>query len=149
AAVAIPIILWLCMQGGILFFLLVAVLSAIALLEFYALASAKGAKPMAVLGVIAGVFVNLAFFSTKLHGYIAGMLGVPGIPWPTPTQFLMMSLLTAMVVLSLVELFRNKGSGILNIATTIMGVMYVSLFFGTFIGIRELFIPLDFPFYRT
>jgi len=29
-----------------------------------------------------------------------------------------------------------------------MGLVYISLFFGTFIGLRELFVPLDFPMLR-
>lgn len=148
AIVAIPLILWICMAGGIAFFLFVAVCSTVALREFYALARAKGANPIVIPGLIAGFFVNLSFFTTKLHGYLASLFDVPGIPFPSPTQFLLMTLILVTVILGLIELFRNNGSAILNLATTIFGVLYVSLLFGSFIGIRELFIPLDFPFFR-
>jgi phosphatidate cytidylyltransferase len=148
AIVAIPIILLICMLGGWYFLLFVAIASAMALIEFYSLVQSKGAKPLVVLGVISGVFVNLAFYNEKLHEFIAGILGVGGVPFPTSSQFLMITLLLSIAIFGLVELFRNNGSAILNLATTIMGVLYISLFFGAFIGIRELFIPLDFPFLR-
>ncbi|MFI5253519.1 MAG: phosphatidate cytidylyltransferase [Bacteroidota bacterium] len=148
AAIAIPIILFICMQGGWFFFIFIALASAFALKEFYSLVQTKGAKPMVTLGVISGVFVNCSFYVTKLHIMIAGLLGVSGVPFPTSAQFLLITLLISIAVFGLVELFRNNGSAILNLSTTIMGVLYIPLFFGAFIGIRELFIPLDFPMMR-
>jgi phosphatidate cytidylyltransferase len=44
-----------------------------------------------------------------------------------------------------VELFRNRGSALMNLAATLFGVLYVSLSLGAVIGLRELFIPADFP----
>ena len=148
AVVAIPIIIFICLRGGGWFFFFVSLASTVALFEFYSLVRSKEARPLVVLGLISGVLVNLSFFAPKLHAFIADMLGVSGVPFPTSTQFLLITLLMSIAVFSLVELFRNNGSAILNLATTIMGVLYIPLFFGTFIGIRELFIPLDFPFLR-
>jgi len=148
AAVAIPLIVLICMKGGLYFFLFVALISALALIEFYSLVKTKEAKPLVVLGVISGFFINCSFFAPKLHEIIADALGVSGVPFPTSTQFLLITLLLSIAILSLVELFRNNGSAILNLSTTIMGILYIPLFFGAFIGIRELFIPLDFPFVR-
>jgi phosphatidate cytidylyltransferase len=150
AVVAIPIILWICMAGGIAFFLFVAVISAVALTEFYGLARGKGADPQVPLGVAAGFFVNLSFYYPAVKTLITGFFqdrGMP-IPYPTQTQLLMMTFLVAVVVLSIVELFRNKGSAILNLGTTFLGILYISLFFGTFIGLRELYVPGDFPVLR-
>jgi phosphatidate cytidylyltransferase len=127
--VAIPIILLLCMAGGVYFFLFVALVSAVALHEFYRLAAAKGAKPMVALGLLAGFAVNLTFF-----------LGLASRP-----PLLTTVLLVTVIVLSLRELFRNEGSAILNLSTTLLGVLYVSLFFGTLIGIRQLFVAGAFP----
>ena len=54
ALVAIPIILWLTMLGGyFFFFFLIAVISSLALYEFYGLAEAKGAAPLKTLGIAA------------------------------------------------------------------------------------------------
>jgi phosphatidate cytidylyltransferase len=130
--VAIPIIFFLCMTGGLSFFSFIAVVSAVALREFYTLAEAKGARPLVTLGIIGGFFVNLSFFQA----------------WLPHTQLLVIVLLIVVLVFSLRELFRNQGSALLNLSTTLFGVLYISLFFGTLIGLRELFAPAVFPVRR-
>jgi len=147
AAIAIPIIILICMAGGLYFFLFVAVVSGIALIEFYNLAAAKGAKPLVVMGVIAGFFVNLSFYYPKLHTFVVGWFDSMGmaIPFPSQSQLLGIILILMIVVMCLIELFRGNGSALLNLSTTIMGILYISMFFGTFIGIRELFIVADPP----
>ena len=45
AVVAIPLIIAICMAGGVYFFLFIAAASWIALREFYKLVEAKGVKP--------------------------------------------------------------------------------------------------------
>jgi phosphatidate cytidylyltransferase len=130
--VTIPLIFLLCMAGGPYFFSFVAIVSAVALREFYALAEAKGAKPLVILGIIGGFAINLAFF----------------LPHPSQPPLLEIVLLVIGVVFSLRELFRNQGSPVLNLSTTLFGVLYISLFFGTLIGIRQLFVPAVFPVSR-
>jgi phosphatidate cytidylyltransferase len=130
--VAIPLILLLCMAGGLYFFGFIAIASAVALREFYALAEAKGAKPLLVLGIIGGFFINLSFF----------------LPWPSQPPLLVIVLLLITIVVSLRELFRDQGSAVLNLSTTLFGLLYVSLFFGTLIGIRQRFVPAMFPVLR-
>lgn len=127
--VAIPIILLLSMAGGLYFFVFVAAVSAVALHEFYRLAAAKGAKPMVALGLIAGFAINVSFF-----------LGLHSQP-----PLVVTVLLITVIAFGLRELFRNEGSAILNLSTTLLGVVYISLFFGTFIGIRQLFVAGSFP----
>ena len=149
AIVGIPLLLFLAMQGGVLFFIFVALVSGLALHEFYALARAKGVFPQAGLGLAFGLCVNVAFFYGKLQYAILGVLVERGIevPLPTMTQFLMILYLLFVPVILLVELFRNKPQAIMNAASTVFGVSYVSLFLGTLVGIRELFVPADFPVY--
>ncbi len=130
--VAIPLILLLCMVGGVPFFLFVAAASAVALREFYGLAEAKGARPLVLLGIIAGFAVNTAFF----------------LPASTHRSLLVVTLLVSMIAFSLRELFHNEGSAVINLSTTVFGVLYISLFFGTLIGIRQLFTPALFPMSR-
>jgi len=117
AVVAIPVILVLCMSGGIYFFAFVAVASAVALHEFYVIARAKGAKPMVVLGVISGFLINLSFLHYRLRSAIAGWFQTHGIEiaFPSQAQLLLITLILIVVVLSLVELFRNNGSPLLNL----------------------------------
>ncbi|MBI1803543.1 MAG: phosphatidate cytidylyltransferase [Ignavibacteriae bacterium] len=150
AAVAIPIIVFICMAGGLYFFGFIAIVSAVALREFYALAEAKGAKPLVVFGLIGGFFVNLSFYHVRLRTFLTGIFEARGItiPFPSQAQLLVITLLIIVIVFSIRELFRDKGSAVLNLSTTLFGILYVSLFFGTFIGLRELFVPADFPVLR-
>jgi phosphatidate cytidylyltransferase len=150
AVIGIPVIVFLSIIGGIYFSIFVSILSAIALHEFYKLTVKKNAQPLIILGIIAGLFVNLSFYYVPIRDLIvesANSCGI-SIPYPTQTQLLFMILLIFIVVVLLVELFRNRGSVILNSSVTIFGVLYVSLFLGTLIGLRELFIPFDFPMSR-
>ena len=150
AVVAIPVIVVLCMVGGIPFFIFVALASAVALWEFYRLSESKGAKPLTRLGILAGFVLNLSFFQPRLQILLSGLLVRIGIalPFPSQAQFLLISLVVIVVVLLLVELFRNNGSAILNLSATFFGLVYIPMFFGTFIGLREIFGPADFPVLR-
>ena len=150
AVVAIPIILFLCMSGGIYFLGFIVLASAMALREFYKLAETKGAKPLVAMGLVSGFFVNLSFYHAKLQIFVASLFNSMGIaiPFPTQAQLVLITFLVVVVALSLIELFRNDGSSLLNLSTTIMGILYISFFFGTFIGLRELFVPMDFPMLR-
>lgn len=150
AAVAIPIIVLICMAGGIWFFGFVALASAVALREFYGLARAKGARPNAGLGIAAGFAVNLAFYYPDLSTFCIGLLHDAGwrAPFPTQSQLLLIVLLAVVLVLAIDALFGNRGPAIAGVTATLAGVFYVSLFFGTFIGLRELFVQGDFPAHR-
>jgi phosphatidate cytidylyltransferase len=128
--VAIPIIYFLCMAGGPYFFAFVALVSAVALREFYALTEAKGARPLLVLGISGGFVVNLSFF---IHP--ASFAHLASRPVLVP------ALLVLVIACTLWELFRkpdSRSSALLNLSTTLFGVLYVSLFFGTLIGVREI-----------
>ena len=145
AVVAIPLILLICNAGGFYFFAFVAVISGVALSEFYGLAKAKGVKAMTVMGVIGGLCIDAAFYHRSLQTFIVGLFESYGvaIPFPGQAELVLIVLLSVIVILSLVELFRNDGSALLNLATTIFGLCYVSLFLASFIGIRELFTVQD------
>ncbi|MFH0990512.1 MAG: phosphatidate cytidylyltransferase [bacterium] len=149
AVVAIPLIVLLAMQGGYLFFFLVAAISALMLLEFYALAEAKGAFPVKSLGLIFGFLVNAAFIYERSQVAIYQFFLDRGIHLSmfSQLQFLLVILLVFFLLVLLIELFRVKGSPLHNVAATIMGVVYISLFLGTLISSRELF-PYGFPVHK-
>ncbi len=150
ALVAIPLILWLTMAGGYFFFFLVTVISSLALYEFYRLAEAKGAAPLKTLGLIAGVFINGVFVYERLqvdiYQFFLDHFGVH-LSMFSQHQLLVVLLLKFLLLVLLVELFRTKGSPMVNAATTILGVLVISLCFGTLIFLRELF-PYGFPAYK-
>jgi phosphatidate cytidylyltransferase len=136
ALVAIPLIVFFSMLGGFYFFGMVLFISSIALHECYRLATKKGASPQTTVGIIFGAVVVSLFMGEKLN-----------LTPPATAQFVILSLMFVLSVM-LIELFRNKGPALLNIATTLFGVFYVSLFFGSLVGLRELFVPWHFPVAR-
>lgn len=147
---AVPLIVVICLTGGDYFFVFIALVSTAALWEFYSLARLKGASPQRWIGLLCGILINLSFYHSKLRYFLAHLAEKAGIalPFPSQAQLLLITLLLVVASLSLIELFRNEGSALVNLSTTMFGLLYVSLFMGTFIGIRELFLPLDFPMLR-
>lgn len=149
AAIAIPAILWVTILGGYYFFLFVATISALSLHEFYKLQEAKGSYPLKSLGLIAGFLVNGAFIYERFHLEFFRFFAEYGIELSlfSPLQFLLVILLLTFLLSLVIELFRQKGSPDLNLGSTFLGLMIISLFFGTLIGLRELF-PYGFPLYK-
>jgi phosphatidate cytidylyltransferase len=150
AVAAIPLILLLAMAGGFYFFAFVAVVSTVGLHEFYRIAKTKGAEPNTGLGMSAGLCFTAAFMHARLQYMLLDVLDGWGIAVPLPSMpqmFLILVLLFVGLILTS-ELFRNRGSAFANITATIVGVFYVSFFLGTLVGLRELFVPSDFPVYR-
>jgi phosphatidate cytidylyltransferase len=146
AVVAIPVIVYVTYVGGYLFYLLVLTMSSIALSEFYSLSERKGASPLRTLGILAGILMVSVFFYGKMFEAAISLLQQMSLSVRSPSQLQwLLILLVAFVFISLIiELFRGKSSPVFNLASTAFGVLYVSLSFGTFIGIRELFLN-DFP----
>ena len=150
ALIAIPLILKLTMLGGYFFFLLITVISSLTLYEFYGLAEAKGAAPLKTLGLLAGAIVNAVFvyerFQVDIYQFILAHFNIH-LAMFSQHQLLTVVLLKFLLLTLLIELFRKKGSPITNIAATVLGVLMISLCFGTLIFLRELF-PYGFPVYK-
>ncbi|MEK6565496.1 MAG: phosphatidate cytidylyltransferase [Bacteroidota bacterium] len=149
AAVAIPVIILLALQGGYWFFGFVALISSFSLFEFYKLAERKGVFPLVGTGLFFGVMVNAAFVYERLQLDVYKWLVDMGIRISmfSQLQFLLVVLVVFTLLVLLIELFRDKGSPTLNVAVTVFGVAGISLFFGTLAGIREVF-PYGFPVYK-
>jgi len=143
ALIGIPLIIWLTMLGGWFFFSLIALLSAIGLHEFYMLARHRGSIPQLAMGLVMGFCVNGIFFHRKVKPLIAEML--TGVSVLSAQSMFVYGVIFFVALILVVELFRGRPSPSLNAGTTLLGVFYVSLFFGTLIGIREMFNPLAFP----
>jgi phosphatidate cytidylyltransferase len=149
ASVAIPLIVWTTMVGGYYFFAFVALISGLSLYEFYKLQEMKGAAPQRWLGMTFGFFINLAFVYERLQLDIYRWLEGMGVRLSmfSQLQFLLVLLLFFLLLALLVELFRHSGSPSLNLGATVLGVMIIPVFFGTLIGLRELF-PYGFPVHK-
>lgn len=149
ALVGIPLILLLTLAGGFYFFGLVAAISAIALHEYYDLARARGLRPQSVLGIVFGFCINATFLYDKIsHVLVTGLAEFNGgVPLPSMAQAFLILFLVFVPLILLMELFRRNGSASGNISSTLGGVCYVSISLGALVGVRELFVPNDFPFY--
>ncbi len=147
ALVAIPCILFVCYQGGVLFLLLVLAIGILALLEFFTLAKAKGGNPQTAVAIIGLSALHLSFFHEQIQNFILPFfIDSGGISLLMKLQLFVTALFLFLTIVMLVELFRNKGSMFLNAGFTIFGVMYVGIFLASLTGIRELF-GAEFPYH--
>ena len=118
--VAIPVILSASYFGGYYFLLFVLVISLIAFYEFSLLVRNKS--------MITNMFVGLLsifFFVTNSY-----------LKYFDAHNFL----LIIIAAICLIELFRNKGSALLNLGATMLGILYIGLFSAALISIREFYI---------
>jgi len=151
ALVGIPLILLLVFAGGFYFYGFVVAVSVAGLLEFFGLAREKGYAPIAWIGVAFGVALTTVFLTERLRDALAVSLEGVGMSFPAPTlsQTLLIVLLLFVPAILMAELFRGKPNGLANAAVTVFGPVYVSLFSGTLLGIRELFGVEHFPIFRV
>ncbi|MEX1138513.1 MAG: phosphatidate cytidylyltransferase [Bacteroidota bacterium] len=149
AVVAIPLIVFAIFEGGYVFFGLIGVISAIALHEFYAMVRPKGAEPLMGLGIAAGILVNAAFLYERFQIELYAFFAERGYQLKlfSQLQFLLVVLIVFVLIVLGIELFRRKGSPLLNVSTTLAGVLVISLCFGLLIGLRELY-GHGFPFHK-
>src|SRR4030067_2586173 len=97
---AIPVILAVSYFGGIYFFLFTLIISLAAYYEFVLLVKNKGANANLWFGLIAIILLFVNQFRVFIDFFSI--------------------ILFIVFVLALIELFRNKGSAILNIGTTLL-----------------------------
>ncbi len=149
ALFGIPLIIGLTLWGGYAFLGFVAVVSMLALWEFYGLARARGIAPQVFPGIVMGLCFIAAFSYDRLHRVLLTLLDTWGyqVPFPSMAQVFLIILLVLVPMTMLVELFRGRASALTNIAVTHMGALYVCFSFGALVGLRELFVPADFPVY--
>jgi phosphatidate cytidylyltransferase len=127
ALVGIPALIGIILYGGIAFLGLIVLASSIGLWEFYRMAEQKGMFPNAVLGILSGALMQILFFKFSTEMYV-GIFSSNTMAAGTLTLLSVAALL--------IELFRGKPNAMLNIASTMGGVVYVSLFFQCLLGIR-------------
>ncbi|MCZ7557900.1 MAG: phosphatidate cytidylyltransferase [Bacteroidia bacterium] len=147
ALIAIPGILVLAWFGGYAWLLFIAAVQIAALIEFSALVRAKGAEAQTGVMIATSLLLLLVFLHERLEHDIAAITG--GTTWPLQWQSLLWILLLFMLLVLLVELFRNRPSPLLNIGATVAGVLYVGLFLACTLGIREIFSVIEFPVGRV
>ena len=117
--VAIPLILVLCLLGGIPFFIFVLAIGLISFYEYSMLVKNKKSYSNLIIGLIFVLLIILNSFE-------------PFIEFEILTIFIVTTVLIA-------ELFRNKESAIHNTGATLLGIFYIGLFSSTILKIREFY----------
>ena len=120
ALIAIPIILAASYFGGYFFLFFVLVISLISFYEFSVLVRNKNMHVNLFLGL-------LSVFLFVVNSYVKYFDNYT-------------SLLIVIAALCAIELFRNKNSALLNLGGTLLGILYIGLFSGALISIREFYI---------
>lgn len=121
---AIPVILAVSYFGEIYFFIFAAIIAGVSFYEFCRFVKNKEIYTNFWMGII---FILLLLINEYFH-----YLGIYYL------------LLLLVVVLTLIELFRNMGSAIINIGTTLLGILYIGFFTAALIGIREFYPRIDY-----
>lgn len=120
AAAAIPVILAAAYFGGYYFLFFVLGIALISYYEFSQMVKSKEIFTNITFGIIS---VASLIFNTYFNVY---------------NNFAI--LLLIVIMLSLIELFRNKNSAILNLGVTLLGILYIGLFSSTIISLREYYV---------
>lgn len=117
--IAIPVILWAVISGQIPFLIFTLVVGTIAFYEFVRISEKKSAFPQLLMGLAAIIFLQINQYWHLMEFNLA--------------------VLIISLALLVRELFRNNGSAILNLGTTVLGIFYIGLFTLTLLQIREYF----------
>jgi len=123
ALIGIPLILIASYLGGFYFFIFVAAISLLSFYEFSLLVKNKNSDLNFILG-------SIIIFILLLNQY------------KSFTQLELIILLSSLSLL-VFELFRNKGSAILNLGSTFLGIFYIGIFSASLISIREFYSSIN------
>lgn len=126
AVVAIPIVFALSLLGGVYFVLMVDLIIGMALYEFYRMAERKGYAPFKTYGIL-----TVLGISWQLYFHLGAW-----IPF---------TIIVFLITTLLIELFRITTRPLENVAISIFGVLYISLF-SCFVLIRELPLTAGLPY---
>ena len=101
---------------------LMLLITVVGVWEFYQLAMAKGAMPQRCMGIVTSILLLVTAFSAIL-------LAVPCVESAVGEllPFVLLATIAAFALIFFVEVFRNKENPTQNVASTIMGVIYVAL----------------------
>jgi phosphatidate cytidylyltransferase len=120
---AIPVILIAGYLGGYYFFAFVIIISLFSFYEFSLLVKNKDANANLFLGEL----IIFIFLLNQFKGFI------------DPTVIMLICSLSLLTF----ELFRNKGSAILNLGATFLGIFYIGIFSTSLIALREFYPNID------
>lgn len=142
ALVAIPVVLSAIWYGGIPFALLVAVIATGALMEFYWITEASGARPMKGIGLVIGTLLLASFVDGVGEQVVPELRTASDVAlvYANPQLLLVTGLiLTGTMVVLVLGMYRDNAHPVRDDIATIAGYIYVSLSMGTLLGLRSSF----------
>jgi phosphatidate cytidylyltransferase len=119
SVIAIPAIIVACYFGGYYFFAFVLGIGIISYYEFWLFVKNKDINANFFVGIISVGMIIVNSYKSFISLYPL--------------------LIIILLVLTIVELFRNKNSAIINLGTTLLGVLYFGLFASALLTIREIY----------
>ena len=123
SAIAIPAIVVVSYLGSYYFLIFVLGIAIISFYELWLFARKKEIDANLLLGILSVSLIIINSFRNFIGFYALLVLVV--------------------VIITFVELFRNRGSAIINLGTTLIGILYLGLFASALISIRE-FYPVEY-----
>ncbi len=119
SVIAIPAIVLACYFGEYYFFAFVLGIGIISYYEFWLFVKNKDINANLIVGIISvGMIITNSYKSFIAY-------------YPL--------LITILLALTIIELFRNKNSAIINLGTTILGILYFGMFASALLSIREFY----------
>jgi phosphatidate cytidylyltransferase len=119
SVIAIPAIVLACYFGEYYFFAFVLGIGIISYYEFWLFVKNKDINANLIVGIISvGMIITNSYKSFIAY-------------YPL--------LITILLVLTIIELFRNKNSAIINLGTTLLGIFYFGLFASALLSMREMY----------
>jgi phosphatidate cytidylyltransferase len=123
SVIAIPAIVVISYLGSYFFFIFVLAIAIISFYEFWLFVKNKEIEANLFLGILFVILILTNSFKNFIDFYAL--------------------LILVVLILTIVELFRNKGSAIINLGTTLIGILYIGLFSAALVSIREYY-PIEY-----
>jgi phosphatidate cytidylyltransferase len=119
SVIAIPAIILACYFGEYYFFAFVLGIGIISYYEFWLFVKNKDINANLIIGIISvGMIITNSYKSFIAY-------------YPL--------LITILLLLTIIELFQNKKSAIINLGTTLLGILYFGLFASALLSLREMY----------
>lgn len=125
-AVLLVVVLGAAFAGPMGYGALLLLITGVGVWEFYSLARAKGVEPQRILGLVGALSLTLGGVGALIEEYMCVCEDASGGGILTAIICLLITALSIMIVF-VAEVFRNRPTPMHNIATTIMGIIYVAL----------------------
>ncbi|MBI2486930.1 MAG: phosphatidate cytidylyltransferase [Deltaproteobacteria bacterium] len=124
AVLGIPVLLFVFYRGGVLFLLLFLLIISVGLFEFFKLLETKGVSSERVFAVLSSVFLAAAAYFGYLH---------------------FLAVFTVLMIIAFVYQFRKQdlSDAIVELGTTLIGIIYLGWFLSHAILLRNLDHNLD------